>query len=592
MKHSTAFSASAAAAVIGVLALMSALASGWNDSLIVDEVPHIGAGYSYVVKGDMRLNPEHPPLVKDLAGLALLPLGLNQTAFSMPQWTTETNGQWTFGRALIYGTGNNPDTVTHVARLPILLNFAIAMALVWRWGRERAGVMGGLLGLIVFGFSPTVLAHARFVTTDVAAAMGSVLATYAFVHYLRAPSRKTFWYSVLGLGVAFLCKFNTVLLGPLFIAAALLWSWQNQGANMRSMALWVGRTALVGLGAIALVVWPVYALHTLNYPPERQRADTQTILGAYSTSALNNAVVWMSDKPILRSLGQWGLGLAMVQQRSAGGNTIYWLGSVVKEGGPWYFPIVYILKEPLAWLILMALAMGGLLHHARRGTPVSRTHFFDEKVWLMWIALYWAVSVQSTLNIGVRHLLPIYPFMALLVSGQLSRLVYWVSTHEPHRLRLFEGTLVVLVAWYIFSSASVFPHYLSYFNQLAGGPSNGYHYVVDSNLDWGQDAKRLGAWAKANDIPKVCLDYFGWADPQTWLKDRYVWTSSTHWADATDFLKRNQCDGWVAVSATFFQNSNGIKTFSDDGNKNTWRWLMDYTPRAVIGNSIFVWHIE
>jgi hypothetical protein len=282
----------------------------------------------------------------------------------------------------------------------------------------------------------------------------------------------------------------------------------------------------------------------------------------------------------------------MVQQRSAGGNTIYWLGSVVKAGGPWYFPTVYLLKEPLAWLFLMALALGGLLHHARKGTPTTSTHFFDEKVWLLWIALYWGISIQSTLNIGIRHLLPIYPFMALLVSGQLARLIDWVATHEPHRLRIFEGTLVALVAWYVFSSASVFPHYLSYFNQLAGGPSNGFHYVVDSNLDWGQDAKRLGAWAEANEVPKLCLDYFGWADPHAWLGDRYVWTSSTQWADAQDFVQRNTCNGWVAVSATFFQNSNGIKTFSDDSNKNTWRWLMDYQPRVVIGNSIFVWHIK
>src|SRR5687768_6581977 len=99
-----------AAIVVGVGALI-APGSSLGDSPIVDEVPHIGAGYSYVRKLDMRLNPEHPPLVKDLAGLPLLALGISDATFTMPAWTTDVNGQWTFGRAIIYSSGTNGDTV-------------------------------------------------------------------------------------------------------------------------------------------------------------------------------------------------------------------------------------------------------------------------------------------------------------------------------------------------------------------------------------------------------------------------------------------------------------------------------------------------
>src|SRR3989344_9648271 len=98
-----------------------AIASVWNDSPIVDEIPHIGAGYSYVQKGDFRLNPEHPPLAKDLAGFALSFLSLNQSVFKTQFWTSDINGQWNFGRNLIFNSGNNAVLMTRIAKLPMLL---------------------------------------------------------------------------------------------------------------------------------------------------------------------------------------------------------------------------------------------------------------------------------------------------------------------------------------------------------------------------------------------------------------------------------------------------------------------------------------
>ncbi|HYU65011.1 MAG TPA: hypothetical protein VEK36_01965, partial [Candidatus Paceibacterota bacterium] len=110
-------------AIIITVSVLLMLLSMINDSFIVDEIPHVGAGYSYVTKGDMRLNPEHPPLAKDLAGLALLTLNLNQSVFRSTFWNTDINGQWEFGRRLIYDSGNNADEITYVARLPLLLFF-------------------------------------------------------------------------------------------------------------------------------------------------------------------------------------------------------------------------------------------------------------------------------------------------------------------------------------------------------------------------------------------------------------------------------------------------------------------------------------
>src|SRR3990167_6980071 len=134
--------------ISGALAL--AIVSSWNDSLIVDEIPHIGAGYSYLKKLDMRINPEHPPLAKDLAALPLLFLNLDEQAFQTPFWLSDINGQWEFGRALIFGGGNDADLIKHLARLPMLLFFVLSALLIFRWTLERYGGTGALISLILF----------------------------------------------------------------------------------------------------------------------------------------------------------------------------------------------------------------------------------------------------------------------------------------------------------------------------------------------------------------------------------------------------------------------------------------------------------
>lgn len=574
--------------------------STWDDSPIVDEIPHIGSGYAYVRKGDMRLNPEHPPLVKDLAGLPLQALDIDQRMFSQPAWMNDVNGQWSFGRTLLYQSGGNPDTMLRLSRLAVLPFFLIACWLIWRWARERYGDTAALLSLLLFALSPTVLAHGRLVTTDLAAATGVLAATYAFVRFLQAPARRSFIVAALALGGTLLTKFNVVLLGPFFVTVALLWGLDGRVFSVkawRRAAKLTGLAALVGVASFVFVVWPYYGLHVVGYPPERQLADTTRIMSWQADNPVKSVALWAADKPFIRAAGHWVLGLAMVIQRSGGGNIIYWLGDVVKQGGPAYFPLVYLLKEPLAWWLLLALAGASLIVRRGRhmGSPRHGSWWVrhePEWVWVLWLAIYWAVSINSTLNIGVRHLLPVYPFTILLVSGRLAVVLDWLRAHDRRRHAAFSLVIALLLGWYSFETVRVHPYPLTYFNQLAGGPAGGYRYVVDSNLDWGQDAKRLAKFADANGIERICVDYFGWADAAWYLGgQRDVWTSSTSWKDKADFLRGNQCNGWIAVSGTFLQNSNGSKTFAADTQEGTYRWLLDDEPFAVVGNSIFVWHL-
>lgn len=582
-------------AAIILIAIVLAITSSWNDSLIVDEVPHIGAGYSYVMKHDMRLNPEHPPLAKDLAGIALSFLNLDQSAFDTTHWKDSINGQWEFGRALIYNTGNNADTVGRVARLPMLIFFIIAAVLIFTYGCRLFGETGAAIALLLFCFSPTVLAHMRFVTTDIAALTAIFASTLAFLWYLRHQTWKRFLLAAAVLGFALLTKFSAFLLIPYLGFLAMLWGWIH-GRSIHGRAHIALRSAMrsiaIFIAGFMLVVLPVYMFHTWNYPPERQQNDTEFLLYSFPNRMLADPVVWASDKPVLRSASWYATGLLMSLQRAGGDNTITFLGRIVQTGGPLYFPLVYLIKEPLSWWALVFIAlMITLLRISQSHKPSwERTGIwirnnFDIVAMLTWLVLYWTISIRSQLNIGVRHILPTFPFAILLVAGQISHFIEHLKKHEARELRVFSLVIALLLAWGIFEQARVHPAYLSYFNQLAGGSSRGREIVTDSNLDWGQDLKRLGDFVKENNIPLIQLDYFGWADPTFYMNGRFVPIHDDIYQDTRDFLRRNPGGGWLAISATYFEHS--ISRDTSFG----YRWLNAYQTTASIGNSILVWHI-
>ncbi|MEK7507008.1 MAG: glycosyltransferase family 39 protein [Patescibacteria group bacterium] len=577
------------AAVMIIIASILAITSAWDDSVIVDEVPHIGAGYSYLVKQDMRLNPEHPPLAKDLAAIPLFFLNLKQDAFQTRFWQSDLNGQWEFGRSLMFGSGNDADLIKHAAKLPMLVFFVLAAVLVFVWSRRLYGDLGAIIALILFSFSTTIMAHARFVTTDVPALFGVLLATYFFIKFLHQPSRKNILISGLTLGIALLTKFSTFLLIPYFILLVFAF-WLIYKSRPPSI---VYRLLSVLIIAFIFIIWPVYYFHTYNYPPERQRQDTETLLSSFGNRTAADAVVWLSDKPVIRALGQYGLGLLMVTQRATGGNTTYFLGEVSASGWKNYFPVVYFLKEPLAWwgLVIIALAATMTKLKSLKFKEWLRNHFVEFAM-LLWLVIYWGTSIKGNLNIGVRHLLPTYSFAIILVSGQVAKSIKYLASSIKRKVLLntYYLILATLLGWYVFENLSVYPYYLTYFNQAGGGPSGGYRYVVDSNLDWGQDLLRLGRWVKENNIQKIELDYFGWADPAYYLGDRFIWLTSSKYKDAADFIGRNQSDGWLAVSATFLQGSRG--TPDKPAPINYDNWLKARQPVTVIGNSIFVYQIK
>ncbi|MBZ9577872.1 glycosyltransferase family 39 protein [Patescibacteria group bacterium] len=565
-----------------------------DDSATMDEMSHIPAGYSYLTQKDFRINPEHPPLIKDLAAVPLLSLDLNFPK-NHASWTEGINEQWWFGSQFLYRSGNNPDQIVFWARIPMILLLIFLGWFLFRWARELAGNKVALLVLTLFSFSPTFLAHGRLVTTDIAAALGVVLATYFWLKFLKSPTKKNIILAGLIFGLSMLLKFSLALLVPFFAVITVIYAWsQEKGSKKCLLGIlkYIGLALIVGIIGMILI-WPVYQFHLLNYPAERQLQDSEFILASSGINPLKNLCLWMADKPVLRPYAYYLLGLLMVTQRVAGGNTVYFLNEISNGGWWYYFPTVYLLKIPLAFhiLTLIVLLYAAWLIIIKK--PFWQNTFHRLKDWIknhfpefsmmVFLIIYWLTSITGTLNIGVRHLLPVFPFTYILVSLGIAK---WIKRIPGiSRKKMGTSLVSVLLGFYIISSLLVWPHYLTYFNEIAGGPQNGYKYVVDSNYDWGQDLKRLKKWVDENKIEKIYVDYFGGGDTEYYLKEKYA----SWWGDRNK--KELPQGSYLAVSATLLQGGKGSPTHGFDQPTGYYRWLDDYQPITRVGNSIFIYYI-
>ncbi len=570
------------AALLLLFMLIVSILSMKGDSLTMDELAHIPSGYGYMHEQDYRLNPEHPPLLKDLSAVPLLLMDLEFDK-QFQAWKEDVNGQWSMGWKFIFGSNNPTEKMIFWSRIPMILILLIFGYYIFRWTKGLFGPTTGLLSLFLFSFSPTFIAHGRYVTTDVGAAAAFFIATYYFIRWLKNPKKKNLIIAGIVFGIAQLVKFSLFILVPFLGLILLIWIIVSKKRFWKYVWKFI---LIIIIGY--LVIFPIYQYHVLNYPPEKQVSDTQHILESHSIPPLANSIIWMADKPILRAYSQYSLGLLMVFQRTAGGNTTFFLGEVSSTAWPLYFPIVYIIKTPLALHLLTIIALLFLAWQIKPRKYIQKLFphikkYFAEYAMLVFLAVYWTLSIKSNLNIGVRHVLPTFPFTYILISGQIKRI-----SERIKRKKIAVGfylLLTILLGWYAFSSLSIFPYYLTYFNELAGGAKNGYKYVTDSNLDWGQDLKRLNKWAESKGIEKIKVDYFGGSDVNYYLGDKYEeWHS--------DYSPQKAKNSYLAVSATFLQQSRAIPTKGFDEPTDRYMWLYRYEPVAVIGNSIFVYYIQ
>jgi 4-amino-4-deoxy-L-arabinose transferase-like glycosyltransferase len=458
---------------------------------------HILSGYLDVALQNGIVNIEHPPLMKLLAGLALAALPLPPPPERVPMGIAFTD----YGHAFLFDGPVSPDAIAAAARAPFLLLLALLLGTVFFWARARYGSGAALLAVALLAFDPNLIAHAGIVHTDLGAALTVLAAVLAWDNVRRAPSLQALLGAAVALGIALVTKFSAVYIVPIFLLQGLLAA--RRGARPgAAVARMLGRLALVGAGAL-VVVLGVYSIVTARMDLADQRQVIHEMVALRGAPGLSRVVEAIAG--VCPPLGHYLGGLASVaRQNAVGGGVNYFFGRVSVTGFPFYFFVAFLFKSALAFLVVSSVALFALARD-----PESRE---DAPLLLLPVGVLFLASIGSSYNIGIRHMLPVYPFLALAAAGAFARARRRAKEKPGRSARALVWVLAALPVVSAVELARIHPYELSYFNPLAGGPEGGRRYLSDSNVDWGLDLKRLAARAREAGGAPPTVAYFGGDD--------------------------------------------------------------------------------
>lgn len=506
------------------LAVMLFWVAAWTAAkdlpAVADEIAHITGGESYWHYGINHLQPENGYFAMHWA---TLPLRLHPPVFpAVPADLPQASAMIVIGHRLFYESGNNAAAMLSAGRAMMALVGAALVTLTWWWSRRLWGVAGGLLTLVLAAFSPTLLAHSGLVMSDVTLSFFLLLTVTLWWRLLGEVSVARILGCGLSLGTLLLSKMSGVLVAPMLLALLVIRLWTAEPlawrwAGTRSATGWARKLALLGGAALAVavvaavVLWAAFGFQFSM--SANAAAPTPVPEFTWETLLRDGGLVPRVVGGLLHAHAlpeAWLQGLAQtthhLAQRPAFLNGRTYLGGTIE-----YFPYAWLVKTPLALFGLMAAGLSAALSAGRPPAAATRRGRLHRSAPLLVLfVIYWAFALTTQINIGHRHLLPIYAPMLILAGGAAGLLG---SASRAGRV-----LVVVLVAWFVAESLWVRPRYLSYFNPLAGGPANGYRHLVDSNVDVGQDLIALREWIDATAATQgkrepVYLSFFGPADP-------------------------------------------------------------------------------
>jgi 4-amino-4-deoxy-L-arabinose transferase-like glycosyltransferase len=468
-------------------------------SAVLDEPVHIAAGYDWLVNHSNGFDPVHPPLARSICALPL-------ARFSPPG----TNDLIGAGNDLLYAAGGRYEHHLAMARRGNLVFLLAAMLCVWWWASRTYSAGTALVAVALLGMLPPILGHAGVVTTDMAVAATLPLALIAFERWLERHDVTSAVLFGLAVGVGLLSKFSFAAFFPICAAVLLVLRWiaphpapsappspRKRGEGTEGAARAILTIAIAAVVAF-LTLWAGYFF------------NFDTIAHVHPGSA----GMTFANVPLPAPL-YWA-GLHVVKIHDEVGHLAFLLGSYSENGFWYYFPVLFVFKTPIPFLIL-TLAGIAAIARARRGLEFV----------LMPLALMLFV-LTSHINIGIRHILPVYP--PLCVAAAAGAAALW--RHATGRV-----AAVLLLAWLVIGVALAHPDYLAWFNEFAGRHPE--RVAVDSNLDWGQDILRLGKAARQHHIERGAVLVLASAN------------ISAHGFPAYDALQPFQpMSGWIAVSET------------------------------------------
>lgn len=568
-------------------------------SALYEETDTVSPGYYFLKTNDYRMNAVHPPLSYKLGALPLL-LVRPAPIFPFESESCKKFLYYVCNIEFLYRGQNNGDMLIFLGRLPFI---ALGVALgffVFLWARSIYGDKAGLLALALYAFNPVILGWMGMAINDSAVAAFLFMNMFFFVRFVKKPSRLNLLLTGITLGLAQASKITALFA---FVVYALFFAYMYRrrvrvpfsfgflarpfsGMRRFSLALRLFLNFALIVVVAYSVVFAIYgfqfstfeaAAHP-NHVKVLDSAVDKAFSGGSKAGTLAHFVINRVPVPFVsyfEGIGMWAFLSATSAKPS------FFAGEIYSGKKLLFHPLSFLVKTPIPLLILLLLV---LCVFALRRSALK----VDEAAILLIVALFLLMFILViNWNSGIQHLLPIYPFLFVLV-GKLASASAGLS-------RALKAVVVVLGVLYVAGGVAAFPNYLSYFNEFMG-PDGAYRYFVGSNNDMGQDLKPLAKYLKESGIAHVYLSYFGTVPPEyyginyTYLPSPFFEPWVPGYAPLKEQLPANfseDCSvkkGIVAISIT---NLNNVYLV----NQTCFGWLREYQPVRKIGHTIFIYNI-
>jgi 4-amino-4-deoxy-L-arabinose transferase-like glycosyltransferase len=565
--------------VVGLLAalVLQLSLSVSRESPTWDEGDHIFAGYWSLTHKDFGLNPEHPPVVKMLAAAPLL---------SMPLKVPEVRNRFFMHEAFLDGKdflfGNDADAMMFRARMTASILTILLALLVFMATREFFDNGAAFIALTLIVFEPNLLAHGARVTTDAGLSCFLFATIYAFYRYVKVPSAWRLAVVGLAMGLALAAKHTGILVIPMLALLAICEVMRSRLAKQRYSDGAVGTGRYAGLLAVSViasvliavgVLWASYGFRFAARPDGLQLnpgfAEWVGQLKPFEAHLVSFAARWH----LLPESYLYGLAAVRL---SAEAYTSFVLGRVYPHGVWFYFPVAFAIKSTLAFLVLLGISVFAIA--TRKLTGAREILFLTVPP-----AFYLMVAMNSKMNIGVRHILPLYVFLAVLIAGATRSLM--------RGNRRWQYVVAALLVFHVFSSVRSYPNYMAYANELWGGPSQTYKYLTDSNVDWAQQLKSTKQYLDGRAIKECWFAYFG----QGVLEPHYYGIPCKPLPTADSLWMNERIDVPPTIDGTVLMSAGVLSGFEfGPGALNPYRQFQQLQPVAVIDDAVFVFegHFE
>lgn len=516
---------------------------------------HIASGYVFLTRSDFAFSPEVPPLSRYIIAMPLLLFDVklpDERAF----WARDDRSE--FSKDFLFGLNSDiAEKMILFSRLTTIILTCFGGVFLFIWVKERYDGLTAAVTAGIFFLSPNIMAHGRLATTDIAAMVFIMLSVLSFWDLLVTVRYRQTLIAGLSLGLALSAKFSALLLLPFYgLATIIVWlNWKNV-SGLKCGRPKIFRMVILCVFTAFLVLWVSYRLEFKPLLQGVLRADQKEELIIHSLQRVFPAkdekvadkILWaLKNVPV--PLSSYMMGVVGIVKHGAEGASTFFMGKWETRGHPAYYLVSFFIKTPLPVIISF---FAGVYFSIKRKDKIGLSLFF-----LGIILAFFVAASRSNLQLGLRYVLPAYPFIFIFAAVGISKFI------QGKVVQKVVGICFVL--WMCTVQYSVWPDYLSYFNILVGGPRNGHMFLRDSNLDWGQDLPALAKYMRGNNIDDIKLLYFGTADPTRYgIKSRLlspgefihpgneVYAVSAHYMDSVAWTKSHRPTAYAGYSIPIY----------------------------------------